>query len=174
MAYTHLGRGRDGYSSLLVSDYIVNKHGCRFTPFQLIKMVFISHGRTLAALRGQPLIRDRIEAWKYGPVIPILYHELKIWGDGPVQALNYCGTMPGADGATDSERNTFFESVLPAAERSIIDDVVKEYGDWSFGDLQRLCHEPGSPWDLHYDGKFGTEIPDSTIRAYYTGELVVQ
>ena len=162
-----------GHSSVLISDYTVNRYGCRFTPFQLIKMVFISHGRTLAALKGQPLIRDRIEAWKHGPVIPVLYHELKIWGDRPVRGLHYCGTIPGADEATDSERSTFFESILSDSERSIIDGVVEEYNDWSFGDLQRLCHEPGSPWDLHYNGQFGTEIPDSTIRAYYIGELVV-
>ena len=66
-----------GYSSLLISDYITNKHDGRFTPFQLIKLVFILHGRTLAAL-NQHLIFDRIEAWRYGPVIPVLYHELKI------------------------------------------------------------------------------------------------
>lgn len=163
-----------GYSSLLISDYIINRHGCRFTPFQLIKMVFIAHGRTLAALRGQPLIRDRVEAWKYGPVIPVLYHELKIWGDKPVQALHYCGTIPGVDATTDSARSKFFESVIQHDERSIIDGVVEEYGNWSFGDLQRLCHERGSPWDQHYDGTFGKEIPDSTIQSYYHGELVVQ
>ena len=160
-----------GHSSLLVSDYILYEHKCRFTQFQLIKMVFISHGRTLAAL-DKPLIRDRIEAWKYGPVIPVLYHELKIWGDGCIQALSYCETTPGKDDDIDANRKALFESVLSEQERSIIDDVVEEYGEWSFGDLQMLCHEPGSPWDRHYDDKFGTEIPDSTIREYYKGEMV--
>lgn len=166
------GRER-GHSSLLISDYIVNEHGCRFTPFHLNKMTFISHGRTLAAL-NKPLIRDRIEAWKYGPVIPVLYHELKIWGDRQVQELHYCGTIPGADETADSTRRMFFESVIADGERSLIDGVVAEYGRWSFNDLRRLCHEPGSPWDQHYDGRFGTEIPDSTIRAYYESELVGQ
>lgn len=161
-----------GHSSLLISDYITNRHGCRFTPFHHIKMVVISHGRTLAAL-SKPLIRDRIEAWRHGPVIPVLYHELKIWGNAPVPELHYCGTVPGVTDAADSERHSFFESVLSDAERFIIDGVVEEYGAWSFDDLRRLCHEPGSPWDTHYNGKFGTEIPDSTIRSYYTNELVV-
>lgn len=156
-----------GHSSLLVSDYIVNSYERALTPFHLIKLVFMSHGRTLAAL-GRPLIRDRVEAWKYGPVIPVLYHELKVWGDRPVQTLHYCGTAPGVE----SKRHEFFASVLPHDERSIIDDVAKEYGGWSFGDLRLLCHGPGSPWDQHYDGNFGTEIPDSTIRSYYTGEMI--
>ncbi len=162
---------RSGHSSLLISDYIVNGHSGQFTQFYLIKMVFISHGRALAALR-MPLIRDRIEAWKYGPVIPVLYHELKMWGDAPVKTLHYCGTVPGADKEADSARSTFFNSILSSNERYIIDRVVEEYGDWSFGDLRRLCHAPGSPWDKHYDKKFGTEIPDSTIQAYYNKEMI--
>ena len=133
-------------------------------------MVFISHGRALAALRT-PLIRDRIEAWKHGPVIPVLYHELKIWGSELVCALHYCGTMT-SDNHAALERSRFFNSVLSENERLIIDGVVKEYGDWSFNDLRRLCHEPGSPWDTHYDGDFGTEIPDHTIQSYYTHELM--
>lgn len=160
-----------GHSSLLVSDYIMNKHGCKFTPFHLIKLVFISHGRALAAL-GQPLIRDRIEAWRHGPVIPVLYHELKIQGNLPLCALHYCGTEPGKDKAVDLERRRFFESVLSDQERLVIDGAVEEYGHWSFHDLRRLCHEQGSPWDAHYDGEFGTEIPDSTIRAYYRNEMI--
>ena len=164
--------GYEGHSSLLISDYIVNKHGCGFTPFQLIKMVFISHGRTLAAL-GRPLIHDRIEAWKYGPVIPVLYHELKMWGDRQVRALHYCGTTR-EEGRVNTDRDRFFKSVLSTGEIAIVDGVVSEYGGWSFGALQRLCHESGSPWDRHYDGRQGTEIPDSTIRDYYTAEMVVQ
>lgn len=161
---------RRGHSSLLISDYIINKHGGVFTPFHLLKIVFISHGRTLAALE-KPLIRDRIEAWKYGPVIPILYHELKIWGDMPVGELHYCGTVPNVNAAVDSERRSFFESILSSPERDIIDDTVAEYGECTFGDLQSLCHEPGSPWDAHYDEKFGTKIPDSTIWDYYKKEV---
>ncbi|MXY61714.1 MAG: DUF4065 domain-containing protein [Cenarchaeum sp. SB0665_bin_23] len=157
---------KDGISSLLVSDYIVNKYNGKFTPFHLIKLVFISHGRTLAALK-KPLIWDRIEAWRYGPVIPVLYHELKLWGNAPVQNLHYCGTKPD-----DEDRRLFFETVLPEKERYLIDLTVNDYGDWSFWDLRKLCHEPGSPWDTHYDEKFGTEIPDSTIQEYYVNEMV--
>ena len=162
-----------GHSSLLVSDYIINEYGFKFTPFHLNRLVFISHGRTLSALSGRPLIRDRIEAWKYGPVIPVLYYEHKIWGDKPIFELCYCGAIPGADNDADNSRNIFFELALNKKERYIINDVVKEYDGWSFDDLHHLCCEPGTPWDKHYDGEFGTEIPDSTIKKYYDDEMVM-
>ena len=161
---------QQGHSSLLISDYIVYRHDCRFTPFQLIKLVFISHGRTLG-VKDNPLIRDRIEAWKYGPVIPVLYHELKMWGDGKVQNLHYCGTKPRQDTNFDNHLERLFSGVISDDERSIIDLTVEHYGGWSFSDLQRMCHEPGSPWDTHHDGEFGTEIPDYTIKKYYKKEL---
>ena len=161
-----------GHSSLLIADYILYEYGCKFTPFQLIKLVFISHGRTLAVL-DKPLIRDRIEAWKYGPVIPLLHHQLKIWGEARVLELNYCGTVPNMDTDIDANRKAFFESTIPKRERDIIDAAVRDYEDWSLSDLQKLCHEVGSPWDKHYDGKFGTEIPDYAIREYYRNEMIV-
>ena len=159
-----------GNSSLLVSDYIISTYGNNFTPFQLIKMVYISHGVTLAAL-GKPLIRDRIEAWRYGPVIPVLYHELKRWNDDTVKELSYCGTKPDD---LDSDRQKFLKTVIGNDKAKIINDVVKNYKEWSFKDLQKLCHEPGSPWDRHYNGKYGTEIPDVTICNYYKKELSYQ
>ena len=161
---------RHGHSSLLVSDYIIHKHGCKFTPFQLIKLVFISHGRTLS-VTDDPLIYDRIEAWKYGPVIPVLYHELKMWEDRPVQNLSYCGTVPSENDKIDANRSELFSEVLTSFEKKIIDVTVSHYGDWSFENLQKLCHESGSPWDIHYNGKFGTEIPDATIMECYKKEL---
>ena len=161
----------NGHASILISDYITHKHG-PYTPFRIIKMVVIAHGRTLAALR-RPLIHDRIEAWRLGPTIPVLYHELSIWGDRPVRELRYSGTVPGEDARMDAEREAFFAEIIPEDERALIDMVVAEYDGWSSDDLRRLCCEPGTPWDQHYDGEIATEIPDGTIRAYYLGQMVL-
>ena len=158
-----------GHSSLLVSDYILTqaaKSGISLTPFQIIKLVFIAHGRHLA-VTNNPLLRDRIEAWKHGPVMPVLYHELKIYEDSPVSTLRYCSTP-----VNSNVRDEFFNSVLSDKALNVIDEVVKEYGDWTVSELYQLCHEDGSPWDTCYTGKYGVEIPDSVIKAYYKSEMV--
>jgi uncharacterized phage-associated protein len=51
---------------------IAKRKGLHITPMQLLKLVYIAHGWSLAIL-GRDLFPDRIEAWKYGPVIPDLY-----------------------------------------------------------------------------------------------------
>ena len=154
-----------GHSSILVADYIVFEHG-RFTPFRLNKLVYIAHGRTLAAL-DRPLIWDRIEAWKYGPCIPLLHHHLKRWDWSGVLGLTYCPNYTSIHGLRD-----MFNAELPGDERNIIDRTAIDYGEWTEHDLNRLCHEKGSPWDYRYDGKFGTEILDSDLKAYYSNELL--
>lgn len=155
------------HSSLLISDYIIRRApDKRLTPFHLIKMVVIAHGRHLATT-NEPLIADRIEAWKHGPVIPVLYHELKIYGDGPVLNLRYCGT-----GVNESIRDDFFNAILNEEERRIIDGAVYDYGDWTMGQLYELCHAPGSPCDICYTGELGVEIPDHVLQQYYIEELL--
>ena len=129
-----------GRSSLLISDYILTltaKRNIPLTQFQVIKLVFIAHGRHLAAM-NEPLISDRIEAWKHGPVIPVLYQALRVYGDSPVRHLRYCGTP-----ANSNIRNEFFHSILSDADRTIIDCVVDDYGDWTMNELYQLCHEDG-------------------------------
>lgn len=42
------------------------------TPQKLMKLCYIAHGCHLA-IGGEPLFDDRIEAWRYGPIIPALY-----------------------------------------------------------------------------------------------------
>lgn len=161
----------DGYSSLLIADYILSKHDYIFTSFKLIKMIYIAHGRTLAAF-DKPLIHDRIEAWRYGPVIPVLYHELKMWGDKKIQNLHYCGTDIN-NAKLCKERLNFFKTIISSQECSIVDNVINEFGNRSFEDLQLLCHARGSPWDACYDGKMYAEIPDERIKKYYKEQILV-
>ena len=67
------------YSSKAIANLILDldrDNGIRIDPMKLQKLVYISHGWNLA-IHGKPLISDPIQAWQYGPVIPVLYHEFK-------------------------------------------------------------------------------------------------
>ena len=61
------------------------ENGYVLTPMQVIKLVYFAHGYNLAIL-DRPLIDDHVEAWKFGAVIPSLYHSLKIYGSGVIKA----------------------------------------------------------------------------------------
>src|SRR5687767_12203236 len=74
------------YDPKSIANYFIDlaaAEGKKLTPLQLIKLVYIAHGWYLG-LTGKPLINESPQAWQYGPVIPSLYHALKIHGNDAV------------------------------------------------------------------------------------------
>jgi len=135
---------------------IAKRQGKHLTPMQLMKLVYIAHGWSLALLR-RDLFSDRIEAWKYGPVLPSLYHATKSFGRNPIP-----------HDLIDDDMDTPLEPNVQA----FLEDVFSKYGDISGVGLSNLTHRPGSPWDQVYrDGVMNIEIPDSLIREHYTEKL---
>ena len=54
---------------------------------KVLKLVYMAHGFNLA-ITDDPLINDRVEAWKFGPVIRPLYGKLKQFGSGAIPSVS--------------------------------------------------------------------------------------
>ncbi len=127
--------------------------GRELTPMQLIKLTYIAHGWSLA-VTGRDLFEDRIEAWKYGPVIPALYQATKQFGRGRIPLA-----MVG-----DPD-----DKLLDKQDYDLVKDVYAKYGHLSGIQLSDLTHRTGSPWHQVYrDGVMSIEIPDEIIRRHYS------
>lgn len=142
-----------------VANYFISKaleEEAQLTPMQLIKLVYLAHGWHLG-LYGEPLISERVQAWKYGPVIESLYHKFKHYGRRP---LDEGALIPNATLAEALRLEGF------------LDAVWSHYGRLSGLQLSTLTHQPDSPWDKIWNqqgGKkwFAVKIPDDLIRDYY-------
>lgn len=108
---------------------LAEESGMTLTPMHVLKLVYIAHGWSLA-LRGLPLIENDIEAWQYGPVIPDLYHKIKVYGSGPIKEM--LRTRDASD--------------LETEEQSLIAAVFKAYKEFSAFKLSALTHAQGTPW----------------------------
>jgi uncharacterized phage-associated protein len=125
--------------------------GDTLTPMQLLKIVYIAHGWMLG-LYGVPLIQDEVEAWKYGPVIPRLYHSTKSFRDKPVEG--HLETRPCPQ--------------LVELETDLIQQVNSEYSKMTGLALSRLTHESGTPWSQTYrEGVNGLVISNDLIEDHY-------
>jgi uncharacterized phage-associated protein len=100
-------------------------------PLKLQKLVYLSHGWNLA-FTGNPLIRDVVEAWTYGPVIPRLYREYREFKASPV--------------TRDAKISS--PVVLDNVARELIKNVWSTYKQYSPIALSMLTHEAGSAWDI--------------------------
>lgn len=126
--------------------------GRPLTPMQLLKLVYIAHGWMLG-LYGRPLIRDDVQAWQYGPVIPRLYDHLRAYKGQPVDR-----TLPVSPGADELDETAI----------DLIDQVYEIYGHMTGMALSRITHAAGTPWEQTYaPGSFGRVIPSDLIADHY-------
>ena len=132
--------------------------GSPLTPMQVQKLVYLAHAWMLA-LYDRPLINEPFEAWKYGPVLPMLYHCLSHYRGDPITGYS----LP-----LHSEDERAFDD----AEKSIITQVFQKYGHLSGPRLSALTHQPGSPWH-QADGRRDRYISNDVIKKYYV-KLVKQ
>ncbi len=106
-------------------------------PMRAQKIVFIAHGRHLCDMRA-PLVSEPALAWKWGPVFPALYHDLRLFGNKPIKHPIY--SSAGDD--------FWIPTVAPDDECTVdlLQRVWIAFGSMSARQLSDTMHLPGSPW----------------------------
>ncbi len=131
----------------------------------LVKRVYIAHGFALALLhRGLINERfDKVEAWKYGPVIPSVYHSFK-----QNRAREITGKTVVMEW-DEREKRPIFEtpSLTAKDEKRIVEMVWRRYISYSDSELVSLTHMKGTPWDMCFIEGENVTIPDILTEDYY-------
>lgn len=132
--------------------YLAKKEGMTVDTMKLIKLVYITHGWHLG-FTDKPLISDEIQAWKYGPVIPVLYEVIKRFGAGKVD-IELIDLYSDRD--LDKETSDFVENIWHV------------YKEMSAIELSARTHREGSAWSKSYrEGELNTLIENEVIRMHY-------
>jgi uncharacterized phage-associated protein len=152
--------------------------GKTLTPMQLLKLVYIAHGWHMA-VNAEPLFDEAVEAWKYGPVVPSLFHEFKEFGGTPIRRLAHAIDVP-VGGEEDDQGWIVRTPFVPPSDSNahkLLDWVWQGYGGRDGGSLSDMTHEPGTPWsetvaemkknNPHVDWVNGYPIPNERIRSHY-------
>ena len=149
------------YISSTIAGYFIersNQESAPLSVLQLIKFVYISHGWNLA-LNDTPLIYDKIEAWKYGPVMPSLHNLFEI--------NNFS--------KDDLVENFLKEeaSCIKYADRSLLNKVYVKYKNVSSEDLKELMHQKDTPWYRIWDDEKGRNqiIDDDATKKYFSNNI---
>jgi len=137
-------------SVFAAAKYLAQYSNWSLSNLKIQKLLYIANMVYLAKNKN-PLLDRQFEAWMYGPVIPILYHKLKIFGSDPVE-------------------NIFrqYQDLENSNHKNIISEVYDELGTQEAATLVAITHRTGSGWDKHYDkGTFGCIITEQSILAEY-------
>lgn len=149
------------YTPLAVANEFIRLAGpAGLDHMKLQKLVYYVQG--LSCADGDPVINEMPEVWKYGPVFPSLYYELKYHGGDNIHQVerdNLVGPAPLID---RKDRRTL----------TIINSVWNKFKDFTAVQLSAKTHRRGTPWfKIAQDNGWAvprhTEIPCNALRDYF-------
>lgn len=118
-------------------DIHTNKGISQLSPMKLQRLIYLANHWHIKIL-SVPLIDDHFCRWRYGPVVPSLYHKLKLFGHMNVDRLitisgSNCDFIPVID-----DRNT--DELLQA--------IIRKYGSMNSSELSYITTLPNSAWAI--------------------------
>jgi len=139
-----------------------NEEGNPCNPQKVLKLVYLAHQLNLSFF-GSPLIREKVEAGRYGPIISSLYSKFL-----QMRIPLIKDEMDVPSGATD----------LDEKASDVIRVIWTKYGHLSGVQLGILTHKPGDAWDTvrrgNAIGLSSPIIPDSFIRNDFEERMAVK
>jgi uncharacterized phage-associated protein len=143
---------------------IADQKGVPVTHLALQKIVYFCHGTAYVRF-GKPLLLNKIEAWKNGPVIRELYFSFNSFGDSPIsgraEMVNFRTRRP--------------EKIAYSFPTDVLDhlqETFKIYGPIDPWRLVAMTHKDGAPWKQVIDraqktANAGMRIEESLIRDFF-------
>ena len=129
------------YDSRIVANFMLDtakEYDIGLTNLALQKLLFFAHSICLSE-RKSALVSGYFEAWKYGPVHPVVYQAFKSQGSSVIM-----------DRAMRFDPVTRMTSELGHLEdrvaKEICTRVILHFGRLNAGRLVDLTHADGGPW----------------------------
>ncbi|OQP65355.1 hypothetical protein A3860_16950 [Niastella vici] len=153
------------YPASLIAFAFVKKgidEGLFVTQMKLQKLVYFAQGVHLAKYH-QPLINETFQAWMYGPVIPEIYQDFKLYGSRPIT-----NTADFTPSATYKPPFRLDDEALDTINYSWA--VLKDFSAMS---LSKWTHRADGPWSKVYDPDAkSTPIHNTDIKQYFEKLLI--
>lgn len=140
------------YSAVDVARYIIwycKRQGYSISNLKLQKILYFVQAEFLVNT-GKPCFSEEIEAWDFGPVVPIAYRKYKHFGSSDIP-----------DAVSDN-------NVIADEDKELIKTVIDKFADYSATDLVSLTHNQ-FPWIDAYIPHMNREITPDAIREYFNG-----
>lgn len=153
------------YSAKSIANYFIQLGIAAGSPVdhqKLQKLVYFAHGVYLGIF-GKPLISERVEAWKFGPVVPAIQKAFRRYGIRPITEL----ALEIDDDALTIAQIPSDKSVL-----RVLDTVWEAYGRYSGSELSWMAQKEGTPWaEIFKQQGEWSWIPDQSISDWFKSRL---
>lgn len=157
----NIGMGHDPRAIANALLDLADDQACALSNLSLNKLIFFIHSDSIVK-KSKRLSSLTFEAWQYGPVLPIIYHQFKVHGSNRITSRATKIDPKSGDSITVS-----YSEILPDID--FIRSRFLEYIQLSASALVSLSHEPGGAWDRVWNGaveNVGMKITDDLILSY--------
>ena len=141
------------YSALLIAKYIIRRCaacGKSISNLKLQKILYFVQAEFLVDI-GVCCFSDAIEAWDFGPVVPVVYRVYRIYGSANIPAETSNG-LPS----------------IRSEDMDRINSIVDECSEYSASQLVEITHNQ-SPWrDAYYKPGVNNEITPDSIKSFFS------
>ena len=120
--------------ALKAAKHVGKRTDWKLPNLQYQKIIYVAHVLHLGA-ENEPLVWGKFEVSEFGPIHPILYKKLRIFGFGAVQKSH-----PWFDSVEDLGRNT---------ESRWLDEVIKAFPPENGGRLVEILRQITHTWTRH-------------------------
>lgn len=124
--------------------------GERLTNLKLQKLLYYQQGYHLAVF-GTPLFSEDVEAWMYGPVVPVVYDTFSEYGSS---------ALPEVENGIS----------LQEEEEVLFNEVYDAFRDFSAIGLMNRTHTE-KPWLEAMPHDRGTVIPQGGMMSYFKTQM---
>ncbi len=140
--------------SLQIANELIKRASDAGSPISnlaLQKLLYFSQGWYLA-LANERLIDDEFEAWRYGPVVPGVYHAFKIYLSNPIP---------------EDHLLAHHKASLTENENNFLDKIWDVYGKLPPHQLVAISHDKDGPWRKVWDEDNSGQMNDDEIKKYF-------
>ncbi|MBX3176805.1 MAG: SocA family protein [Candidatus Hydrogenedentes bacterium] len=166
------------YDPLAVANYFLEiadrESDQTVSNLKMQKLIYFAHGWHLA-ITGKPLVRGGVQAWRYGPVQPLVYEAFKHFGNERI-AREAAVPIQSSSGKIAIDVPRLPDDAGAKFAKRLIERIWQVYGGYTALQLSNLCHRDGTPWkdiEMEHRGQIPSHciIPDDKIREHFQSQI---
>lgn len=149
------------YSALDVARYVIkysNEQGYLVSNLKVQKLLYFI--QALFLIRGGQCFTESIEAWDFGPVVPVVYRAYKQFGSNSIPTMDY--EIVDYDYV---DRDAY--ACIEDQDKLVINKVIDKFSNYTATDLVALTHQQ-TPWIEAYSNGYSSKIGIEAIRSYFS------
>jgi uncharacterized phage-associated protein len=142
-----------------------DQRGVAITNLSLQKLLYFIHG-WFYSIYDEPLIKNKFEAWQYGPVQRVIYDQFKACKDKPIRTVRATHIDP------ENGHEVYKEPEISDDHALIIQQVLDRYAAYTASQLVAESHVEDGPWEYVWEQAEevvypGMKIPNSIILEHF-------